>query len=249
MARVDYDRMAPAYQEARSLSLEGLAGWREAVSPYLPPPNALPAVDVGSGTGVFAKAFATWFSCEVIAVEPSDGMRAQAEANRPHPLVHYVPGNAMNLPVADSSCGAAWLSTVVHHIADLSAAARELRRVLVPGAPILIRSSFPGRHDGITLFRFFPEASRVAATFPSVESTVTAFGTAGFAFESLQAVPQVTAPNLATTRERILLRADTTLQGLADAEFERGLARLDAAIAADETGAAVVDYLDLLVLR
>jgi ubiquinone/menaquinone biosynthesis C-methylase UbiE len=249
MARVDYDGMAPGYQQARSLSLEALAGWHDAVSAYLPPADGLPVVDVGSGTGVFAEAFATWFSCEIIAVEPSNGMRAQAEANRPHPLVHYVPGDATNLPVADASCGAAWLSTVIHHIPDLPAAARELRRVLTAGAPVLIRSSFPGRHDGITLFRFFPEASRVASTFPSVEATVDAFRTARFALESLQPVHQVTAPNLAATRERILLRADTTLQGLNDAEFERGLARLDAAIAADESGAAVVDSLDLLVLR
>jgi len=35
-----------------------------------------------------------------------------------------------------------WLSLVIHHIPDLAGAAREIRRVLRPGAPVLIR---PGR--------------------------------------------------------------------------------------------------------
>jgi hypothetical protein len=52
---------------------------------------------------------------------------------------------------------------VVHHIADLGVAARELRRVLRPGAPVLIRSAFAGRPEGIRLFRYFPEAVGVLA--------------------------------------------------------------------------------------
>jgi SAM-dependent methyltransferase len=47
---------------------------------------------------------------------------------------------------------AAWLSVVVHHLADLPAAAEELRRVLVPGGRVLIRGAFPGRHQHLTLF-------------------------------------------------------------------------------------------------
>ncbi|MCK9931696.1 hypothetical protein MXD62_31945 [Frankia sp. Mgl5] len=39
--------------------------------------------------------------------------------------------------------------------------AAELRRVLRPAAPVLIRSAFPGRHEQVALFRFFPEAVRV----------------------------------------------------------------------------------------
>src|SRR6185295_5361139 len=135
MARVDYDRMAPGYQQARSLTREGLAGWHEATARYLPPSAGLPVVDIGSGTGVFAEAFANWFGCEVIGVEPSDGMRAEAKANRPHALVRYLEGDATALPLQDASGGAGWLSTVIHHIRDLPAAAREVRRVLVPGAP------------------------------------------------------------------------------------------------------------------
>jgi hypothetical protein len=63
-------------------------------------------LDLGAGTGLFAAAIASWFDAEVVAVEPSAGMR---------------------------------------------------------------RSSFPGRHQGITLFRFLTGAGRIAAGFPTTK--------------------------------------------------------------------------------
>jgi ubiquinone/menaquinone biosynthesis C-methylase UbiE len=48
--------------------------------------------------------------------------------------VAYVGGEAERLPLRDDSCAAAWLSTVIHHVGDLSGCAQELRRVLEPQA-------------------------------------------------------------------------------------------------------------------
>lgn len=161
----------------------------------------------------------------------------------------YVGGRAERLPLRDGCCGGAWLSTVIHHLGDLAGCARELRRVLHPGSPVLIRNSFPGRHQGITLFRFFPGAGRIADTFPTVEATVTAFATAGFAFQTLQQVPQVSAPSLRAAVERARQRADSTLKPLPDEEFAQGLAALERAAAAEPAPTPVIDHLDLLVLR
>jgi hypothetical protein len=113
---------------------------------------------------------------------------------------------------------------------------------------VLICSSFPDRHQGISLFRFFPGAGRIADTFPTVEATVAAFEAAGFSFQALQQVPQVSAPSLRAALERVRLRADSTLQLLPDEEFAQGLAALERA-AAETTPTPVVDHLDLLVLR
>ena len=249
MARVDYDQMAASYGRGRALSLEGLEGWRAALAAYLPPPGDLPVLDLGAGTGLFATAVATWFDARVVAVEPSAGMRRQARLALSHARVAYVGGQAERLPVRDGCCGGAWLSTVIHHLGDLPRCAGELRRVLQAGSPVLIRSSFPGRHEGITLFRFFPGAGRIADTFPTVEATVATFEAAGFAFKALQQVPQVSAPNLRASVERVRLRADSTLQPLSDDEFAQGLAALERAAAAETTPTPVVDHLDLLVLR
>jgi ubiquinone/menaquinone biosynthesis C-methylase UbiE len=249
MARVDFDQLAASYDAGRALSSDGLEGWRAALAGYLPPPGELPVLDVGAGTGLFAAAIAGWFDAEVVAVEPSAGMRRQARLGRPHARVAWVGGRAERLPLRDGCCGGAWLSTVIHHLGDLPGCARQLRRVVRAGGPVLIRSSFPGRHQGITLFRFFPGAGRIAAGFPTVEATVAAFEAAGFAFETLRQVPQVSAPSLRAAVERVRRRADSTLQPLPDHEFAAGLAAMERAAAAEATPTPVVDHLDLLVLR
>lgn len=248
MARVDYDQMAASYDRGRALSPEGLEGWRAALTVWLPPTGGLPVLDLGAGTGLFATAIASWFDVAVVAVEPSAGMRHQAQQARAHARVAWVGGQAERLPLRDGCCEGAWLSTVIHHLADLPGCARELRRVLRAGGPVLIRSSFPDRHQGISLFRFFPGAGRIADTFPTVEATVAAFEAAGFSFQALQQVPQVSAPSLRAALERVRLRADSTLQLLPDEEFAQGLAALERA-AAETTPTPVVDHLDLLVLR
>jgi hypothetical protein len=70
---------------------------------------------------------------------------------------------------------------------------------------VLIRSPFPGRHERITLFRFFPGAQRIAETFPTVEATVAAFATAGFAFEALQFARRMAAANYAYPDDKLAL--------------------------------------------
>lgn len=248
MARVDYNRMAATYDAGRGLAMEGLAAWRAAVEPHLAG-CAAPLLDLGAGTGQWAYAFSAWFGARVIAVEPAAGMREAGCAKGGDLRVAWVGGTGGRLPLRAASCGAAWLSTVIHHIPDLPAAAHDLRRLLVPGAPVLIRGSFPGRHEGITLFRYFPGAARVVSTFPTVLETVQAFATAGFAMEALESVSQVSAPSLAVFRERVVHRADTTLRDLEDDQFAAGLAGDGDAIAAAPEPRPVVDRLDLLVLR
>lgn len=79
MARVDYDEVAPDYVRGRGLAEDGLAAWRDAVRPHLTG-LTMPVVDIGSGAGQWAGLFAAWYDVEVIGVEPSEGMRAQAVA-------------------------------------------------------------------------------------------------------------------------------------------------------------------------
>jgi ubiquinone/menaquinone biosynthesis C-methylase UbiE len=159
MARVDYDRMAPDYVRGRVLPVEGVEAWRAAIEPWVPDGRAgrSPVLDLGAGAGQFAAAIAGWFGAEVVAVEPSEGMRAQAARAHAHPAVRWVAGRGERLPLRAEVVAWAWVSTVVHHLDDLDAAAAELGRVLRPGGVVLVRQAFPGRMEHITLYqRFFP---------------------------------------------------------------------------------------------
>jgi SAM-dependent methyltransferase len=253
MARVDYDRMAPDYAEGRVLPPEGMAPWREAIRPWIAAGGRSPVLDLGAGTGQFAAAIAGWFGVEVVAVEPSGGMRAQAARAHPHPDVRWVAGTGERLPLRDGACAWAWVSTVVHHLDDLDAAAAELRRVLRPGGVVLVRQAFPGRMDEISLYRrWFPGADACLVAgggLPGVERVSAAFAGAGFAVETLRSVAQVSAPSLAAYRDKVRRRADTGLRLLPDDQFAAGLAALDRAVEAETTPTPVVDTLDLLVLR
>lgn len=238
---MDYDEAAAAaFAVARRLPPAGLVAWREAVARYARPRAGARFLDLGSGTGTWAAAFREWYGVDVVAVEPSAAMRARS-------AVPVLAGDAGAIPLPDSTVDAAWLSTMVHHVPDLAAAARELARVLRPGAPVLIRSAFAGRPEGIGLFEFFPEAVRVLDRYPSVDAVRRAF--AGFEFVALEPVPQVTAASLAEVLSTMDRDAHTPLRLITDAEYEAGLARLRAAAASPTRAGPVIDALDLLVLR
>jgi ubiquinone/menaquinone biosynthesis C-methylase UbiE len=249
MARIDYDRQtATAYKAAREIPLDGLADWREAIARHLHPSPGLTLLDIGAGTGQFAVAFSEWFGVRAAAVEPSAAMRDEIPET---PAIRVFEGDAGALPLPDDSADAAWLSLVIHHIPDLTIAAREIRRVLRPGAPVLIRQGFPGRLDGIELIRWFPETARTVETYPSVADVCDAFAAAGFRREALEPVRETYSTNgrLADLVERLdtLRDADTTMRALTDDEFGRGKERLRRAVRRGQETRG--NWLDLLVLR
>jgi ubiquinone/menaquinone biosynthesis C-methylase UbiE len=252
MARISYDEQtAAAFKAVREVPRDGLSEWRDAVRRHLRPSQGMTLVDIGAGTGAFAAAFTDWFDLDVLAVESSPAMRDQIPRT---PSIQVLEGNASALPLPDESADAAWLSLVIHHIPDLGVATREIRRVLRPGAPVLIRQGFPGRVDKVELVRWFPETARAVDTYPSVEETCHAFAIAGFHEHALEQVRETYPTSLADFLGQLdtFRDADTTMRSLTEDEFLRGKERLRNAVqraggAADQETRS--NWLDLLVLR
>lgn len=257
MARIDYDeRTAAAYKASREVPLDGLADWRDAIQRHLRPSAGMTLIDIGAGTGAFSAAIVAWFpGLAVRAVEPSEAMRARIPSAT---ALEVFEGDTMALPLPDDSADGAWMSLMIHHVPDLELAAREIRRVLRPGAPVLIRQGFPDRyeplgplrHDGVEMIRWFPETARTADTFPTLAETTAAFAGAGFVQEALEPVRDIRAGTLADFLGQIdtLRTADTTLRGLSDEELLRGKERLRRAVESGN-GEPRENWLDLLVLR
>ncbi len=258
MARITYDdQTAAAFKAVREVPREGLTHWRDAIRRHLSPFPGMTVVDIGAGIGAFTAAFSDWFGVSILAVEPSAAMRAQIPRS---PGIQVLEGDASTLPLPDSSADAAWLSLVIHHIPDLKAAALEIRRVLRPGAPVLVRQGFPGRLDRVELVHWFPETAGVVDTYPSVEQTCQAFAAAGFSREALEQIPETYTTSLAEFLAQVdtFRRADTTMRTLTDEEFLRGKERIRRAVQdaedAEEDGETPSpeprrNWLDLLVLR
>ena len=247
--RTDYERIAPIYDSGRALPLEWLEAWLAELYPFMSR-SGTTVVDVGSGTGLWTEALGDWFNVRMIAVEPSEAMRRAAATKDGTVGAWLMGGTAERLPLRTGACDCAWLSTVLHHIADVPACVAELHRVLGSGGLVLIRNSFGDRLDGINWLKFFPAARDVARRrWPHVDPTADTFRAGGFVVEKLVRVPEIVAADMRAYLRRIEVRANSTLTMISDEDFEDGLRRLWHAAERETAPAKVVDLRDLLVLR
>ena len=74
-------------------------------------PSNATILDVGAGTGKYARAFADR-GYSVIALEPSEVMQAQSE---PHSGVSFIRATAESIPLPDDSVDGAIVVLAVHH--------------------------------------------------------------------------------------------------------------------------------------
>jgi SAM-dependent methyltransferase len=102
-------------------------------------------LEVGSGQGVCCQCLAT--ERRYLGVEPSEPLHLRAVEQYQNGERSFSLGNAYSLPVSDGSCAGAFSVNVWMHLSDLGKAARELSRVLVPGAGFLVITANPGGYD------------------------------------------------------------------------------------------------------
>ena len=248
LAPTDYDDMSARYDAGRMRDEDGLSDWRAALAHDLPVQGPGPVLDLGCGTGMFSAYLSDWFEISVVGIDPSEGMLTQARS-RGSDRVRFARGAAGSLPLADDSCSACFLSVTIHHWPDLMAGAREVRRVVAGGGPVLLRQLFSDRAEGVTWMRFFPEAQAVSDRHhPQLDVALEAFGEAGLQAERIESIAQVTATTRTDYQRRFASRADSTLAALDEEAYERGVERISG-WADEDPDEPVIDILDLVVLR
>jgi ubiquinone/menaquinone biosynthesis C-methylase UbiE len=223
---VDYERVASRYQRGRSLAADVLERWGDAVKPYLPT-GPVRVADVGAGTGIFAAAWPRWTDATVVAVEPSAGMVGAGGVDDPD--VTFVLGTAEALPLRDGSMDVAWVSTALHHFADVHLAVRELARVLGPGGRVLVRTYAPGRTE-ITWLDELPGRAKWEARCYTEQQLIDIFRPHGFDLIDAREVLEGTE-TYATSADWVerMRDADSVLTALSDDEIAEGVRRLRAA--------------------
>jgi SAM-dependent methyltransferase len=220
---VDYERVAARYQQGRSLAADVLDRWATAVEPYLPP-GPIRVVDVGAGTGIFAAAWPRWTTAAVIAVEPSAAMVNAGKVDVSG--ASFVLGVAEALPLRGDCADVVWVSTALHHFADVHQAVHEFARVLGPGGRVLVRTYAPGRTE-ITWLDEFPGRSKWEARCHTEQQLVDIFRPHGFDLTDAREVLEWTETyaNSADWVER-MRDADSVLTALSDEEIAEGLRNL-----------------------
>jgi SAM-dependent methyltransferase len=217
---VDYERVATRYEEGRALPAQVLARWGEVVRPYLPPQTRR-VLDVGAGTGIFARAWPSWTRASVVAVEPSAAMvLAGTQAD---PGVRFIRGVAETLPVRDGTADVVWVSTALHHFGDTHRAVGEMDRVLHPAGRVFVRTYAPGRTE-MTWADEFPGRARWQARFHSEEVLVALFDVHGFDLVEVREVLEWSETYADSARWVARMRhADSMLTALTDEDIAAGL--------------------------
>jgi SAM-dependent methyltransferase len=225
---VDYDRAADRYDAGRKLEEETLEAWRRAVGARVAPAG-LTVLDLGAGTGIFARAWIAWGAREVLAVEPSAAMREHLGVG---PEIRVLDGSAEALPAEAASVDVVWVSAVLHHVRERDRCADEIRRVLRPGGRLLIRGYFPDR-SRVPWLDWLPGAERARARFPSAAEARRLFEAHGLRFVDAVEVPEPRAHSREAAAAWIerMRDADSLLTALTPAEVDAGIAALRTAAA------------------
>ncbi|MFD4372579.1 class I SAM-dependent methyltransferase [Streptomyces sp. NPDC058486] len=240
----DDERLAGAYEFGNEMPEESLRAWVALIAAHGRgrPSRPLCILEIGSGTGVFSAAMARWIEgSEVVAVDASEAMLAEARRHHPHPAVRYLAGEAEAVPAAADAFDLVLMSRVIHHLPDRARAARELVRVLRVGGRALIRTTFRERLDAV-VYDYWPELRPIdEQRFPGEAEVVADLVSAGLTLEEVTSFAQPVAPNLAEYAARLAARPQSKFTHLTEEQFRRGLARLEAA-ARNETRPVLERY-------
>jgi len=124
-----WERQRTSFGEAAALYERARPGYPPEAVDWLLPAGARRVVDLAAGTGKLTRLLVAR-GLDVVAVEPSAGMRA--EFARVLPGVPVLDGAAEALPLDDASADAVLVAQGWHWV-DPERASREVARVLVPG--------------------------------------------------------------------------------------------------------------------
>jgi len=242
---MDYDatEIAANYDRGRDHGPDFLSLWMDVVSSQLTDQRVKTILDLGCGTGRFSEALQSHFDANVIGIDPSKKMLAQAESKPHHRRVHYVLGRAESIPLPANSIDLIFMSMTFHHFEDPSLAARECRRVVRDQGTALLRAGTRERIASYAYVDFFPQSLPILReSLPSSAFVREVFETAGFRAVTHSAVLQEIAPSHAAYAEKLAAGADSVLAQLSPRDFETGMRALkDYAAQSDEAVAEPID--------
>jgi ubiquinone/menaquinone biosynthesis C-methylase UbiE len=106
--------------------------------------------EIGCGGGALSRALARWLGpgCNICGIDRDTNFLAHAKRRASeehlHRRLHYLQGDALALPLPDSSVDATISYTVVEHIPDTVKFLQEQLRICKPGGKVVVLETCPG---------------------------------------------------------------------------------------------------------
>ena len=248
---MNYDQtdMPAAYDAGRSYSPGVLEYWLDVISRSPPRGSVSEILDLGCGTGRYSTALAKYFDANVVGVDPSEKMLAQAR-QKASGRVRYERASGESLPLLDHSVDMVFISMAFHHFERPDLVAQECRRVLRPNGSVCLRAGTLDRIDSYAYVDFFPSSrailNRALQSQAFIESI---FARASFRRIRHELVLSEAADSWNNYANKIAYRADSILAQLSDSEFEKGLAALREHAAVAPLHEPVVEPVDFFVFQ
>ncbi len=234
MPRVDYDEIADVYDrdDYRVKAFDAKLGEFIDVRGSI---DGLRMLDVGCGTGQqLAANLAGLDGAMLVGVDRYAGMLRQAKMRCSG--VGLAQGDGVDLPFPDATFDYISNQFSYHHVGRTPAFVREVSRVLRPSGRFVITNMDPWEMDDWICYQYFPTARDVDhRDFVPAEQLVGLFRDSGFVDVGLELTRR--ASSIATLKETLewsLLRNTTSqLLAITDEDYEKGIARIRADLAAD----------------
>lgn len=131
-----FDQIAQRYDLMNDLlSLGRTRTWRRVVTFVIDPKSGERILDLAAGTGTSSYPLAKR-GAHVFPTDISAGMLRQGLHR--YPNLHFIAGNALNLPFCDAAFDAVTMSFGLRNVPNVAQTLRELRRVTRPGGRLVI---------------------------------------------------------------------------------------------------------------
>jgi SAM-dependent methyltransferase len=163
--------------------------------------------------------------------------------------VQYQLGSAESIPLLPESVDLIFMSMSMHHFADITAAARECRRVLRPNGRVVIRNGTREQIDSYPYTPFIPLSRPIMEkVLPSIAEIRANFAAAGLYVIASQVITQTIAPDWTAYAEKLAAGGDSVLAKLSQQDFDNGLAAVRRHADTTDGHRPVVEPIDLFVL-
>jgi ubiquinone/menaquinone biosynthesis C-methylase UbiE len=218
---MDYDKsdIASIYDEARTMTPEGLRQWLDLLTAQPDRNTISPIIDLGCGTGSnhWRRVLESRSSRSTHRKRCSIGLAS----NGRRASVVLVRASAQMLPFPDHSGDVVFMSMVYLHFFDPVVVATECRRVLRDGGHGCIRNS--AREADLPHWHFFPAVRPlIELELPAWNDISCVFTAGGFTPAAHEIVRQVAAASCAAFVHKSSLRVDPFLARLSDEYFSAG---------------------------
>jgi len=245
--RVDYDRIAPLYDEpSRDYRADPfLQRFLDAKNQGLT--VAYSVMDIGCGTGKqLAANHLVHPGLHLVGLDLFRGMLKQAQERSR--TVGWVQADCTRAPIASESFDFVTSQFSYHHVKNKPAMLAQAFRLLRPGGRFVITNLDPWAMEDWIVYQFFPASRRRDfEDFLPLKDLITLLEATGFHDVAMERQTSRSDEKLVTFLEYAQQRYRTSqLMVISDREYEQGLSRLEREISSRPFGAQVSSMISIV---